>query len=582
MRVLACGVDALLVEVADLAAAGRLYSRLRRATPPGVVALVPAARTVLVRFDPARTDLPHLRRHLTTLTPARPDTDPDGSPLSSPDLPDIPVPSDTSTPSDAASDASRDLPTVTVPVHYDGPDLAEVARRTGLTPAQVVERHTRGTHRVAFCGFAPGFAYVSGLDPVLHLPRRDSPRTRVPTGAVAIADQFTGVYPRASPGGWHLIGRTDLPVFDLDRDPPALLPPGTPVRFVAIDAPTPIDVNSAAVARTTRAPASAPAPAPAPAPADGGSAGRLATAGVRQATITVVSPGPLATIQDLGRTGLAHLGITGAGALDRRSLRLANRLVGNQESAAGIEATYGGLDVTFDAPGLIAVTGAPCPLELAGRAIGMYAPVEVRAGARLRVGSPGQGPWTAGSTGPHAAGVRTYLAIRGGLDVPSVLGSCSRDTLAGLGPAPLTAGDVLPLGRPQAAAPLVDLAPQARYLAEPVLRVILGPRDDWFTPDALATLWTSSYEVGADSDRIGIRLRGPALTRRIAGELPSEGMVAGGIQIPPDGQPVVFLADHPVTGGYPVVGVLAPGDLSVAAQCRPGQHIRLRPHRPQL
>lgn len=553
MRVLTCGADALLVEVADLDAAGQLYAHLRTAPPPGVVALVPAARTVLVRFDPARTDLPRLRRLLADPPPpiaaaARVGTGPSGAVRL-----------------DGAAGEAGDLPTVTVPVRYDGPDLAEVARLTGLTPAQVIDRHIRGTHRVAFCGFAPGFAYVSGLDPDLHLPRRDSPRTRVPAGAVAIADQFTGIYPRTSPGGWHLIGRTDLAVFDLDREQPALLPPGTPVRFVAVELPA-----------TTLA---TPVPPTTAVPVDDSGAASTGSTGVgiaraRSATITVVSPGPLATIQDLGRTGLAHLGITAAGALDRHSLRLANRLVGNRASAAGIECTYGGLVVTFDTPRLIAITGAPCPMTLAGRAIGMNSPVEVPAGAQLRIGPPGRDARTGGLEDPRAAGVRTYLAIRGGLDVPPVLGSRSRDTLAGLGPAPLAAGDVLPLGPAHAAPPVVDLAPQARYRATPTLRVIPGPRDDWFTPDALATLWASTYEVSADSDRIGIRLRGPALARHVTGELPSEGMVVGGIQIPPDGQPVVFLADHPVTGGYPVIGVLPPDDLPLAAQCRPGQHLR--------
>ncbi|CAO5189049.1 antagonist of KipI [Frankia sp. AiPs1] len=428
---------------------------------------------------------------------------------------------------------------------------------------------------MAFCGFAPGFAYISGLDPALRLPRRDSPRTRVPLGSVALADQFTGVYPRASPGGWHLIGRTALPVFDLGRDPPALLAPGTPVRFAAVDARTPAGASTAGIetreheGRAEHLAASVPS---------GTSSGRSQPGRSR---LEIVSPGPFATVQDLGRPGWAHLGITGAGALDRRSLRLANRLVGNRESAAGLELTYGGLVAEFDAPGLIAVTGAPCPLELAGRSIGMNSPVEVPAGARLRVGFP-SGPQALGQDGPAVAGqgLRTYLAVRGGVEVPSVLGSRSRDTLAELGPAPLTAGDVLPIGRPHARPPVVDLAPQARFAARPVLRVIPGPRDDWFPPDALATLWTADYEVSADSDRIGMRLRGAALRRRIMGELPSEGMVAGGIQIPPDGQPVIFLADHPVTGGYPVVGVLTPDDLAVAAQCRPGQRVRLSRYQP--
>ncbi|MCK9897523.1 biotin-dependent carboxyltransferase family protein [Frankia sp. AgB32] len=291
-----------------------------------------------------------------------------------------------------------------------------------------------------------------------------------------------------------------------------------------------------------------------------------AVAELPAASVRIVAPGPLSTVQDLGRPGLAHLGVTRAGAADRPSLRLANRLVGNLPGAAAIETTYGGLVVSFLAPTMIAVTGAPCPLELAGRPVGMYAPVDVPAGARLRIDAPDRG-------------VRSYLAIRGGVDVPAVLGSRSRDTLAGIGPEPLAVGSVLALGREAGPPPTVDLAPQARYADEPVLRVIPGPRDDWFTAESVAGLWAGAYEVSADSDRVGARLRGPVVRRRTSDELPSEGVVAGAVQIPRDGQPVVFLADHPVTGGYPVLGVVVPDDLALAAQCRPGQHLRLRPCR---
>ncbi|WP_261554474.1 5-oxoprolinase subunit B family protein [Frankia tisae] len=213
MRILPCGGEALLVEVSNLQEVEDLYGRLRRDTPPGVTDLVPAARTILVAFDPAATGSARLRALLQEATTG---SEPTADPV--------------------ITAAKVAPPTVIIPVRYDGPDLDDLARLTGLTPAQIIQRHLRGRHRVAFCGFAPGFAYISGLDPSLRVPRRDSPRTRVPAGAIAVADEFTGVYPRASPGGWHLIGRTDLTVFDLTRDPPALLMPGTAVRFVAVDA----------------------------------------------------------------------------------------------------------------------------------------------------------------------------------------------------------------------------------------------------------------------------------------------------------------------------------------------------------
>ncbi|WP_137814195.1 biotin-dependent carboxyltransferase family protein [Gandjariella thermophila] len=281
-------------------------------------------------------------------------------------------------------------------------------------------------------------------------------------------------------------------------------------------------------------------------------------------SLQIVHPGPSATVQDLGRPGLAALGVGRSGAADRRSLRLANRLVGNPEGAAAVEITFGGLAARFDRPALVAVTGAPCPVRVGDRAAGMNGPVRVPPGAELRVGTP-------------TSGMRSYLAVRGGIDVPPVLHARATDTLAGLGPSPLAPGTVLPIGSDALAYPTVDLAPQPGYPDQPVLRVVPGPRDDWFTGDALATLCSVPYEVTSDSNRVGLRLAGPALRRRDARELPPEPMVDGALQVPPSGQPILFLADHPVTGGYPVVAVVVEDDLHLAAQTRPGQRIRFRP-----
>jgi biotin-dependent carboxylase-like uncharacterized protein len=271
--------------------------------------------------------------------------------------------------------------------------------------------------------------------------------------------------------------------------------------------------------------------------------------------IEVVSPGPLATIQDLGRPGHAALGVGESGAADRRSLRLANRLVGNPEGAAAIELTFGGFTARFETLAHVALAGAPC----AG--VAMHAPLYVPAGGVLRVGAP-------------TAGLRTYLAVAGGIDVEPVLGSRSTDTLAGLGPARLRAGDRLPVSPTHGQPPGVDLAPVPAPPAHPVLRVLPGPRADWFTDEALDTLLAAPWTVTPRSDRVGMRLDGPALARRIDDELPSEGMVVGALQVPPDGRPVLFLADHPVTGGYPVIAVVHPDDIPLAAQARPGTTLR--------
>ncbi|MDR8411509.1 biotin-dependent carboxyltransferase family protein [Nonomuraea sp. 3-1Str] len=298
--------------------------------------------------------------------------------------------------------------------------------------------------------------------------------------------------------------------------------------------------------------------------------------------IEVVAPGPYATVQDLGRPGLAHLGVPGSGAADADALRLANRLVGNPEALAGIELTYGGARLAFHAGAWVAVTGAPCPLTAVpapalsgaeGRMSGWRAPAAgaavpfwVPAGSELRFGTP-------------AWGLRTYLAVRGGVAVEPVLGSRSTDSLSGLGPEPLRAGAVLPVGAVAGLEPIVaDLAP-ARGPRPAVLRVLPGPRDDWFVPGALAALCERPYVVSQDSNRVGVRLNGRELARAREGELPSEGMVAGALQVPPSGQPIVFLADHPPTGGYPVIAVVVTADLAVAAQLRPGDAVRFTTRR---
>ena len=280
--------------------------------------------------------------------------------------------------------------------------------------------------------------------------------------------------------------------------------------------------------------------------------------------IEVLSPGPLTTIQDLGRAGYASLGVGGAGAADLGSCRLANRLVGNPEDAAVLELTYGGLRLRFGAAATVALTGAPCPVMVDDRAAGMDGPVSVRAGQQVIVGLP-------------AEGVRTYLAVRGGIDVPPVLGSRSTDLLSGIGPPVLEAGMRLPIGRGVVGFPNVDIAPRRRGpLGPAVLRVLPGPRDDWFLPEALDTLGGSAYVVTSNSNRVGARLDGPALKRAVHEELPSEGVVSGSLQVPPDGRPILFLADHPVTGGYPVIGVVIAEDLDRAAQLRAGDAVHFR------
>jgi biotin-dependent carboxylase-like uncharacterized protein len=282
---------------------------------------------------------------------------------------------------------------------------------------------------------------------------------------------------------------------------------------------------------------------------------------------SVVRAGALTTVQDLGRPGHAHLGVPRSGALDEPAARLVNRLVGNADGAAVLETTVGGVAVRPRCPVTVAVGGAPCPVTVDGRPVAWGAPVHVAAGSLLDVGRA-------------VRGVRSCVAFAGGIAVDPVLGSRSTDLLSGLGPAPLADGSVLPLGTPGQPPARVDGAlPWPAPPAELVLRVRLGPRDDWFTDGALRTLALGAYRVSAASNRIGLRTDGPALERALTGELPSEAMVLGAVQVLPDGCPVVFLADHPTTGGYPVVGVVDGRDLPAAAQAVPGTPVRFVPIR---
>ncbi|MEV2277472.1 biotin-dependent carboxyltransferase family protein [Nocardiopsis sp. NPDC049922] len=280
--------------------------------------------------------------------------------------------------------------------------------------------------------------------------------------------------------------------------------------------------------------------------------------------LEILATGPMTTVQDAGRFGHADLGVGRSGAADTASYALANRLVANPVGAAALEATMGGLRVRARGAVTVAVTGAPVPLQVDARGAAVDSVIHLPDGAVLTMGVP-------------ARGLRTYLAVRGGVDVAPVLGSRSTDVLAGLGPAVPVPGTRLPVGPAPAALPRVDHVATAPVGGPSIgLRVVLGARDDWFTDEAVATLLSQEYEVTARSDRVGARLTGPALERARHGELPSEGMVPGSLQVPPSGEPVLFLADHPVTGGYPVVAVVRSADLPRAAQAVPGTRVRFR------
>jgi biotin-dependent carboxylase-like uncharacterized protein len=288
--------------------------------------------------------------------------------------------------------------------------------------------------------------------------------------------------------------------------------------------------------------------------------------------LEVLETGALVLVQDEGRPGLAAVGVGRSGAADRGAYRLGARLVGHPVDRAALEVLLGGLTVRARGRLTVALTGAPGPATLDGRDVAHATLVDVPDGAVLSVGMP-------------SAGVRTYLSVRGGIDVAPVLGSRSTDTLSGVGPPPVRVGDVLPVGEPGSTFPRVDHAVHPghahHHVAEfEVLAVLPGPRAEWVGGwgGDLGGLLSRLWHVANDSDRIGLRLSGSHIERAPAwraAELPSEGVVRGAVQVPPGGEPVLFLADHPVTGGYPVVAVLTASASDRAAQLRPGDPVRL-------
>ena len=524
MRFLPVNRQSIMVELADLQQTLALLASLQAQSIDGVQELVPAARTILVQFAPHLITAAELVREIAGR--------------------------------DLQGSVQRSDVLVEIPVRYNGEDLADVAQMLNISAEEVVRRHTESEWSVAFTGFAPGFAYLTGGDPLFNVPRRATPRTKVPAGAVALAGTFSAVYPQASPGGWQIIGVTDTAMWDLSRDLPALLQPGYRVRFVdmaAADAN--IESNQPHVHELN--------------------AQNAIENVVNGAALKVRSTGLLTVFQDLGRHGQAGQGVSASGAMDQAALKTANRLVGNASNLPALETVGGGLTLQSMGDNVVAVTGADAAITITASNghrwnAPRYSAIALADGDTLSIGQP-------------SAGARCYVAVRGGYQVAPVLGSASTDTLANFGPQALQVGQLLPVHAAlhavvsDAALPPMSL-PAAE--GEVVLDVELGPRTDWFTPEAVALLASQRWQVTPQSNRVGLRLAGDvALSRAVTSELPSEGTPLGAIQVPASGQPVLFLADHPLTGGYPVIGCVAPYHLDLAGQIPVGAWIRFNPVR---
>ncbi|WOC01456.1 MULTISPECIES: 5-oxoprolinase/urea amidolyase family protein [unclassified Providencia] len=517
MRFLPVNLSAFMVELESLEQTMALTDSLTEMPIYGIDEITPAARTILIRYNPFRIDVNELVEKISVRDVSR-----------------------------RVGKASK---LVTIPVHYNGEDLSDVAAHLGISTAEVIRRHTENEFQVAFSGFAPGFGYMVSKGANLNVPRRQSPRVRIPAGSVALAGEFSSVYPQASPGGWQLIGVTELLMWDINRPEPALVQAGMRVNFVdatksqiSYSLPTKVSIEK--------------------------------NAENVSADLTVLATGLQVLFQDLGRIGQSALGISESGSMDKSALRSANRIVGNKSDSAVLEITQGGFKAQVHKDLIVAVTGAPCSIEVITKEhqqyqVNTYQPIHLAKGDTIKLSRPNKG-------------VRSYFAVRGGFNIEPILSSRSFDTLAQVGPAPIKVGQTLTVSTNSSPlAVSLNETPAFDYPAENdvvVLDVILGPRTDWFTKQTVGQLTKQLWQVTASSNRIGLRLSSEKpLEREQLQELPSEGTCIGAIQVPANGQPVLFLNDHPLTGGYPVIGAVCEYHLDLAGQIPVNAKIRFNP-----
>ncbi|MGH9398739.1 MAG: 5-oxoprolinase subunit PxpB [Thermoanaerobaculia bacterium] len=417
--------------------------------------------------------------------------------------------------------------TVRIPVHYGGAaglDLQELSRGIGVSPEELARRHAAASYRVAFLGFAPGFAYCVGLPVELHAPRLATPRTRVAAGTLAIGGRYTGVYPAETPGGWRLIGRSSARFFDPAADPPTLLLPGDSVVYEPVGG--------------------------------GGPASRLPDHAIARSPdgavplFRVHSPGLFSCLQGAPRYGRGAFGVPAGGAMDPSALARGNEVVGNAAGAAALEITLAGPQLEVLADGLAAIAGS-IEAEQDGTPISAGRPFELARGDRLRLARV-------------TAGVRAYLCVAGGFAIPPRQWQTRR----------LAAQDVLCREETPAILPAGGSAGEVS--ADGVVRVVLGPQEDRFGERGIAGFFSRPWRVSASSDRRGVRLEGEPLRHEGSAEIAPEGTALGAIQVPPDGQPIVLGPDRPVTGGYAKIATVVAADWPLIAQAGPAAIVRFR------
>lgn len=529
------GESALLVKWPDIVSVDingqvlRACKAIEEAMVPGVSEAQPAYSSLCVYFNPSRVRASWIRGLVERI-----------------------IRNDTGEGSDTADASSPGTNSIEIPVVYggeEGPDLESSAAELGISPSELIARHSSSVYRVYMVGFTPGFPYLGGMDQSIALPRLAKPRAKVPAGSVGIGGGQTGVYPWETPGGWRILGRTGLQMFSPHKDDPSLLHPGDSVTFVPAK---PSEADPAVASNTT---ASRPRDSRCPQDPQ-----------VHVEALTVLHPGFFSMVVDEGRLGYRKLGVPVSGAADLRSYRLANRLVGNALGEAALEMTLFGATLLSSIDCVVAYTGARASLRVDGAEAPMDSPISLSKGSTLTIG-------------PFETGCRGYLAILGGIDVPVVMGSRStyvRGRFGGFQGRPLRMGDAIAVGPAPsmpAVKPDVPFTPSITAdLEQPcfILHVLEGPEAE---PHLVEALCAGEYTVNPESDRMGLRLSGPEVPVG-KGDILSSAVIPGLIEVPADGKPLLLLCDCQTTGGYRRIAVVTEQDLSMAGQLRPGAKVR--------
>lgn len=455
--------------------------------------------------------------------------------------------------------------TIRIPVCYEGkefaPDLERVCAKTKLAEDDVVKIHSSTNYLIYMMGFLPGFPYLGGMDERLETPRLETPRTKIPAGSVAIGGKQTGLYPMESPGGWNIIGRTPLKVFDIERDPVFLYKAGDKIRFEPISKEDferfdekkwleEIGLGAAAAKSVVKEEYEC-----------GGG-------------IKILEPGLMTTIQDSGVRGRQKYGISQSGVMDKNSFDLANALCGNDENAACLETTLAGPKIRFTSDCFFAICGAPFEdASFDGAHVEMNKRIYARAGSVL-------------DCGLASKGLRSYIAFGGGVLARKIFGSAStnvKSKLGGLNGRKLESGDELALGyireisgRTWNDAALIGSVMTAGACEDPlVLECVKTSQSDFFGTECFEKFCAAVYTVCAQSDRMGIRFEGPSLDCGKT-DIISDAIPFGAVQITSAGLPLVMAADRQTTGGYAKIACVKKASMYKLAQALPGTKVKFK------